>query len=314
MKNNSKKKEEKIFIGIITSLLIVVALSLFLFPLLELSILNSINLNTQTIVSVSILALLLGLIDGFNPCAMWVLIYLISLVSELKDRRKMWLIVGTFLFASGVIYFIILYLYLFSWDYISYIGYSNYVIIGTAILAIGCGMYFIIDYIKSKGKVECNVGDFNSRRKTMSKIKDIVNSPLTIPTFFGIVILAFSVNLFEFVCSIGIPQAFTGILQVQDFGSLGNFFMILLYILTFLADDILIFYLSLKAIESPVFEKYSSTSKIAGGLLMLVIGLIILLQILFEIEFMSLFLYVLLGLLVVFDIILIKNYLKDNFS
>lgn len=309
-KNNTQQKEEKIFIAIISSLIVVISLSLFIFPTLETSLLAAATIDAQTIVSVSLLALLLGLIDGFNPCAMWVLIYLISLVSELKDRKKMWLIVGTFLFASGIIYFIILYMYLFSWDYISYIGYSNYVIIGTAILAIGCGLYFIIDYIKSKGKAECKVGDFQTRQKTMSKMKDIVNSPLTIPTFLAIVVLAFSVNLFEFVCSIGIPQAFTGILQVQDFGSIGNFAMIALYILTFLADDLLIFYLSLKAIESPVFERYSSTSKIAGGILMLVIGLIILLQIYFQIEFMSLFLYVLLGLLLVFDCVLLRNYYK----
>ena len=39
-------------------------------------------------------AAVIGLLDGFNPCAMWVLIYLISLASTIGDKRKMYIIVG----------------------------------------------------------------------------------------------------------------------------------------------------------------------------------------------------------------------------
>jgi len=46
--------------------------------------------------SLPVLAVILGLVDGFNPCAMWVLVYLISLILALKDRRKVWLLVGSF--------------------------------------------------------------------------------------------------------------------------------------------------------------------------------------------------------------------------
>ncbi|GAI51516.1 unnamed protein product, partial [marine sediment metagenome] len=52
------------------------------------------------------LAVILGLVDGFNPCALWVLAYLISLVITLKDKGKIWLLVGSFVFASGVLYFL----------------------------------------------------------------------------------------------------------------------------------------------------------------------------------------------------------------
>lgn len=309
MKNT--KREEKIFIGIIFALISVISLSLFVLPLLEERMLASLGVaSIQTISSIAILALVLGLIDGFNPCAMWVLIYLISLVSELKDKKKMWLIVGTFLAATGVMYFIILYLYLFGWAYLTYIGYAQWVIIGASIFAIGSGAYFVIDYIRTKGKVECKVGDFKQRKKTMDRIKNIVHSPFTIPSFLAIVILAFSINLIEFICSIGIPQAFTGVLISQDLGSLINFIMISLYVLTFLADDLLIFYLALKAIDSPVFDKYSSISKILGGVLMLIIGFVLLLQIVFEIDFTDIFLKILLFALVVFLGKLIKDYYK----
>ncbi len=310
-KNKIDKTAQKKFILIIFTLTLLIGLSLYLAPVVEQKILENSGLKVEGFISIGILSLLLGLIDGFNPCAMWVLIYLISLVSELKSKKKMWLIVGTFLFASGVIYFIILFLYMFGWSFIKYLGYSQFVIIGAGFFALICGIYFIYDYIKSKGNVECEVGDFKSKKKTMEKIKEIVHSPLTIPTFLAIILLAFSVNLLEFICSIGIPQAYTGILTEQNYPLELDFFFIMLYIITFLLDDLIIFYLALKAIDSPVFQKYANISKIGGGVLMVIIGLLLLAQIyLGSMDFTSIFLKILFFSLIIFLIKLIVDYYK----
>ena len=48
---------------------------------------------------------LVGQIDGFNPCAMWVLIFLLSILVNLRDRGRMVAIAGTFVFVSGAAYF-----------------------------------------------------------------------------------------------------------------------------------------------------------------------------------------------------------------
>lgn len=53
-----------------------------------------------------ILTVILGLIDGFNPCAMWALLFLISILLETKDKTRMWLLGGTFIFVSGLVYFL----------------------------------------------------------------------------------------------------------------------------------------------------------------------------------------------------------------
>lgn len=226
--------------------------------------------------SLFLAALIIGLVDGFNPCAMWVLIYLITLVSELKDRKKMWLIVGTFLFTSGVIYFIILSLYLFGWELALYLGYTSWVLTLAGVFALGSGLYFLYDFFKTKGKVECKTGDFKKRKKTMNKIKEIVHSPFTIPTFLGLVLLAFSINLAEFFCSIGLPQAFTNLLSITDISRFEQFFYIFVYIIAFMADDLLIFYFGLKAMESPILTTYAGYAKLIGGIIMTALGLILL--------------------------------------
>lgn len=221
-------------------------------------------------------ALVIGLIDGFNPCAMWVLVYLITLVSELKDKKKMWFIAGTFLIASGIIYFIILTMYLSGWQLLIYLGFTQYVLIVAGIFAVISGAYFLYDFYKSKGQIVCKVGNLQEKQKTMSKIKQIVHSKFTLPTFLALVVLAFSVNLTEFFCSISLPQVFTNVISVADITTTMQFFYIFVYILAFMADDMLIFFLALKAIETPIMDKYSGLAKLIGGIVMLGLGFVLL--------------------------------------
>ena len=49
--------------------------------------------------------LALGLLDGFNPCAMWVLLFLLSFLVRLQNRRRMALVAGTFVLVSGAVYY-----------------------------------------------------------------------------------------------------------------------------------------------------------------------------------------------------------------
>ena len=56
--------------------------------------------------SLPVLSVMLGAIDGFNPCAMWVLMFLITLLIGMKSRARMWLLGSTFILASGAVYFL----------------------------------------------------------------------------------------------------------------------------------------------------------------------------------------------------------------
>ena len=218
-------------------------------------------------------AIIIGLLDGFNPCAMWVLIYLITLVSNLNDRKKMWYIVGTFLLASGILYFFIL----AGWfNLFNFIGYSKWILYGVGGFALWMGVMSIVDFIKSGGKLECDVGDLKSRQKTTSKIKDIINSPLTWGSFVAIVLLAFTINSIEFVCSAGLPALFTQILALSDVSVAMKYFYMFIYTLAFMFDDLIIFFLGLRAVDSDIMHKYSGLSKLIGGVIMIIIGIILL--------------------------------------
>ena len=68
------------------------------------------NVNLKD-VSLTTAAVIIGLIDGFNPCAMWVLLFLISILIGMKNRKRMWALGLTFLITSAAVYMLIM----FSW-------------------------------------------------------------------------------------------------------------------------------------------------------------------------------------------------------
>jgi hypothetical protein len=230
--------------------------------------------NTFDIKHTSLLlaSIIIGLLDGFNPCAMWVLIYLISLVSTLNDKKKLYYIVGTFVTTEAIMYFLVLagWLNLFI-----FIGYSKWILLGVGFFALGMGLATIIDYIKKKGKVECEVGDLESKKKTMNKIKEIVHSPITIASVFATILLAVIVNSIEFICSAGLPAVFTQMLAIADISTFMKYFYIFVYDLFFMIDDFIVFGLAIYAMNSPLLDKYSSYSKIIGGVVMLIIGIVL---------------------------------------
>jgi len=219
------------------------------------------------------LAVILGLIDGCNPCAMWVLVYLISLIMTLRDRRKIWLLVGSFVFASGVLYF----LFMTAWlNAFLLLGYSRPVTMVIGLSALGGGILNVREFIKAKGAVVCELGDEESRQKTMSRMKRIVFSPLTLATIAGIVGLAFVVNSIEFLCSSALPAIFTHVLSLRNLTGFQYYAYILLYDFFFMLDDVAIFSLAAFAVTSSVGDRYVKYSKPAGGAILLILGVLLL--------------------------------------
>ncbi len=220
--------------------------------------------------SLPMLAVILGVVDGFNPCAMWVLVYLISLVIAIGDRRKIWLIVGSFVFASGVLYF----LFMTAWlNVFLLLGFFRPLTIIIGLGALYFGATSIRDYFK-KGAV-CKVDDIDSKQKIMSRMQRIVHSPLTIATVLGIIGLAFVVNSMEFVCSAAIPAIFTYVLSISNLSTWGYYGYILLYDLFFMLDDLIIFGLAAFAVNTTIGTKYAKYCKLIGGIILIGLGLVL---------------------------------------
>lgn len=223
--------------------------------------------------SLPFLAIVLGLIDGFNPCAMWVLIYLIGLLIGVKDKKKIWIIVGSFVLASGVLYF----LFMTAWiNVFLLIGYIRVLTIIIGLVAVGGGILHLKEYATTEGDLTCKVGDEESHEKTITKIERIVAQPVSIAIIFSIIGLAFVVNSVEFVCSAAIPAVFTQILALSSMSAIQHYLYIGLYTVFFMFDDLIIFGMAALAIGSSFGEKYAKYCKLIGGIILALLGLIML--------------------------------------
>ena len=224
--------------------------------------------------SLPALAVILGLVDGFNPCAMWVLVYLISVVAILRDKKRIWLIVGSFVLASGILYFLFMTVWL---NLFLFIGYVKAVTVVIGLVALGGGILQIRGFIQTKGAVVCEVTDEESRKKTMTKVQEIVSSPLTWGILAAIIALAFTVNAVEFVCSAAIPAVFTQVLSLAGLTTFQYYGYILLYVLFFMLDDLVIFGTAAFALTSSLGDRYSKYTRPVGATILIILGLLLLL-------------------------------------
>ncbi len=223
--------------------------------------------------SLPALAVILGLVDGFNPCALWVLLYLISLVATLKDKRRIWLIVGSFVLASGVIYFLLMTAWL---NVFLLIGYVRPVTIVIGLVALGGGILQIKEFIQARGEVVCQVTSEESQKKTMNRMERIVASPISLATILGIIALAFVVNSVEFVCSAAIPAVFTHVLALSNLTPFQHYGYILLYVFFFMLDNLVIFGAAAFAMTSNFGVKYAKYARPIGATILILLGALLL--------------------------------------
>ena len=229
-------------------------------------------------VSLPILAVVLGFVDGFNPCAMWILIFLITMLFNMKDRKKTWILGLTFILTSGIVYLMFMLAWLNLATFISKIAFIRLLI---AVIALVVGLINVYKYIDSLKKKDegCDVVDKKDRKKIMEKIVSITHEKKFIIALLGIIVLAASVNIIELMCSIGIPLLFTQILAMNNLSTFSYMIYMFIYIFFFLIDDIVIFIISMVTLKvTGLSTKYTKYSHLIGGIIMLIIGLLLIIK------------------------------------
>ena len=232
------------------------------------------EVNTKDL-ALPLIAIVMGSIDGFNPCAMWILIFLITMLIGIKDKKRMWILGLSFIITSGVVYFLIM----LAWLNIAVVA-ANIGII-RAIIGIVAIVGGVISLKGSLGKKEvgCEVTNDKSRKKIMERIKKFTKEKSLVLALIGVITLAVSVNLIELACSLGFPVMFSQILAINNVNMVERIIYILIYILFFLIDDIIIFIIAACSFKITAFStKYARISKIIGGIILLGIGVLMILK------------------------------------
>ena len=240
---------------------------------IKLPLLGTINAKD---VSIPVVAVILGLIDGFNPCAMWILLFLINMLFGMKDKKRAWILGYTFLLTSGVVYF----LSMIGINFILGVTTIQYMKLAIAIFILAAGILNLKKYLKTrKEEAGCTVVDEKKRKNIVGKMKKIKNSDNFIIALLGIIVLATTVNLIELACSLGFPVIFTEILNLNNINGITKIIYLLIYIVFYLLDDIIVFTISMFTLEATgITNKYNKLCTLISAIIMIIMGLLLIIK------------------------------------
>ena len=223
-----------------------------------------------------VIAIVLGFIDGFNPCAMWILLFLINLFINFKDKKKGWILGFTFLLVSALVYF----LSMLGINMVINIIAINWIKKIIAIFILVAGLFNLRKYLKTrKEEAGCTVVDDKKRKRIITKMKKIMNSNSLLFSIFGIIVLAASVNLIELTCSLGFPVIFSEILSINEITGILRIVYLLVYIFFYMIDDLLVFTISMFTLEATgITNKYNKLCTLISSIIMILIGTLLLIK------------------------------------
>jgi hypothetical protein len=224
-------------------------------------------------VSLPVLTVMLAAIDGFNPCAMWTLVFLISLLVGLRDRFRMWVLGSVFIGASAAVY----YLFMAAWlNVLLFLGMLFWIRLLVGFLALGGGGYYLHEYFVNPEAI-CKVTAPGARRRVLEQLRSLASERSFLLAASGIVLLAFVVNLVEVICSAGIPAVYTQVLVLSHLPSWQYHAYLSLYILVFMLDDLFVFFIAMKTLQvTGLTGAYVRHAHAIGGAVLVVIGLMLL--------------------------------------
>ena len=230
------------------------------------------ELDTNNL-SLPVITIIFGILDGFNPCAMWVLLFLISILIGMENKRRRIILGSTFILTSTIMYF----LFMVAWlNFALFIGATLWIKILVGLVGIGGGIYSLTNGIKRQDD-GCEIVDDKKRNNMFTKIKEATAKKSFLLAMIGIIALAISVNFIELLCSAGLPVIYTQILALNNVSTIDYYLFIMLYMLFFMLDDLIVFIIAMTTLKmTGISTKYSKMTKIIGGILMLIIGLLLL--------------------------------------
>jgi len=226
-------------------------------------------------VGLPMFTIVIGLVDGFNPCAMWVLLILLSILVNLRDKKRILLIAGTFVFISGAVYFV----FMAAWlNLFLIIGFSRTLQIIIGLTALLIGTVHIKDYFAFKKGFSLSIPD-SAKPSLYSRIRDVIYAENLIATFIAIIVMAILVNLIELLCTAGLPAVYTQVLTLQQLDSSQYYLYLLLYNIAYMFDDalmvgIVVFTMSKQRLE----EEQGRWLKLLSGSVIFILGALLILR------------------------------------
>jgi len=222
--------------------------------------------------SLPVLTIFIAGMDAFNPCAFFVLLFLLSMMVHSRSRSRMALIGGIFIFFSGAIYFLFMAAWLNLFIFLGELRLITLVAGGVAIIIASVN---IKDYFCFKRGLSLSIGD-GDKPKLIDRVRRLLRLDSIATVIFATVILAIVANSYELLCTAGFPMVYTRILTLNALPVEGYYLYLLLYNLIYILPLLVIVALfTIKLGSRKLSEHEGMVLKLLSGVMMLMLGLLL---------------------------------------
>ncbi len=219
--------------------------------------------------------IVVGLLDGFNPCAMWVLLFLLSLLVNLRSRARVALVGGVFVAISGIVYFA----FMAAWlNVFLLFGYPRVAQIALAIVALIVGALNAKDFVMFRRGPSAGIPE-SAKAGIYARARRIMTASGVASAIAGAAILALLVNTIELACTAGLPALYTNILTMRALSTWSYYGYLALYNFVYMLDDLIVLVLVVTTMSRfKLQESGGRWLKLISGVVMLALGITLILR------------------------------------
>ncbi len=216
--------------------------------------------------------LVLAGLDAFNPCAFFVLLFLLSLLAHQKSRFRMSLIGGIFVLTSGLMYFA----FMAAWlNVFQLLGALAWITLAAGLLAIMVGLINIKDFFAFERGITLSIPE--SRKPDIYRRARAILNAENLPAMLGAtILLAVAANFYELLCTAGFPMVYTRLLTLSELSPGGRYAYLAFYNLIYVAPLALIVFAFVRTLGArKLTERGGRLLKLLSGVMMLALGLVL---------------------------------------
>ena len=220
--------------------------------------------------------LVIGFVDGVNPCSLWVLSILLALVLHSGSRRRLAAVGSTFLLVTSAMYG----LYIAgAYSALSYVGYLTWIEVGVAVVAGGLGILQLKEAFGVQAGPKLGIPNA-SKPGIYQRMRGLASPDRSLPALLGATAaLAVGVSLLETPCTLGLPILWTNLLTEHGVGAAGAAALFAVYLLVFLIDELILFVTVLATMRAlKVQERHGRALKLASGMVMVTLAVVMLVR------------------------------------
>jgi len=240
---------------------------------LSVPLLGAIDLGAQSLL---LSTALIALVDGFNPCSLWVLTMLLALTIHTGSRKKVFIIGAVFLAVTSLVYVLFIAGLFTMFTVLDWVPWVQALV---ATVALFFAIVNLKDYFWYKEGISLTIAD-KQKPGLYKSMRRVLNAGDSMPALIGATILmSAGASLVEFSCTAGFPMLWTNLLAAQEVTALTFALLLAVYMLIYQIDEMIIFgsaVIGLRA--SKLEERQGRILKLFGGMLMLMLALVMLID------------------------------------